>query len=48
MNAKPASDDGLFAIVPEGGVLPEVVHEVVLLTPVHVPPTARVVASGPR
>src|ERR1700730_7263284 len=48
MNAKAASDDGLFAMVPEGGVVPVVVQEVELLTPVHVPPSARVVASGPR
>src|ERR1700730_5282905 len=48
MNATPASDEGLFAIVPEGGVVPVVVQFVVLLEPVHEPPTARGVASGPR
>ena len=48
MNAKPASVLGEFAIVPEGGVVPVVEHEVLLFEPVHVPKVARVVASGPR
>src|SRR5215472_7026491 len=48
MKAKPASVAGLFAIVPEGGVVPVVLHDVVLPEPVHVPKVARVVASGPR
>src|SRR5215467_124114 len=48
MKAKPASLDGLLAIVPDGGVVPVVEQEVVLLVPVQVPNVARLVASGPR
>src|ERR1700750_1961868 len=48
MNAKPASLLGLFAIVPDGGVVPVVPHLVALFAPVQVPNVARVVASGPR
>src|ERR1700758_3078245 len=48
MKAKPASVEGLLAIVPEGGVVPDVLHDVVLLLPVQVPKVARLVASGPR
>src|SRR6516225_7197788 len=48
MKAKPASDEGLLAMVPEGGVVPVVLHEVELFVPVQVPKVAREVASGPR
>ena len=48
MNAKPASEDGEFAIVPDGGVVPVVLHWVVVPLPVHNPNVARAVASGPR
>src|SRR5947207_13117298 len=48
INAKPASPVGLLAMVPDGGVVPVVPHEAVLLVLVKVPYVARVVASGPR
>ena len=35
MNAKPASPLGLLAMVPEGGVVPVVPHEVLLFAPVQ-------------
>src|SRR6476661_10298893 len=48
MKAKPASDEGLFAIVPEGGVVPLVPQLLRVFAPEHDPKVARVVASGPR
>src|SRR5262249_30948684 len=48
MKAYPASDEGSFAIVPEGGVVPVVLQVRFTPAPVQAPKVARVVASGPR
>ena len=48
MNANPASEFGLFAMVPEGGVVPVVLHDVPVPLPAQVPYVARAVAFGPR